>query len=1300
MATIVLQAAGAALGALFGPVGAVIGRAAGALAGYAIDQSLFGEHRTVDGARLSDLDMQTSQEGSAIPRVYGRARITGEMIWATRLEEVVSEQDAGGKGAPSGTTVRNYTYYANFAIGLCEGPIAAIGRVWADGKPFSLRNVTHRIYLGDDEQLPDSLIEAKQGDGNAPAYRGTAYIVFERMALEDFGNRVPVLSFEVIRPVGALEKKIRAVTLIPGATEFGYDPEPVREVIGPGSKRGLNRHLTGIASDWSESLDQLQALCPNLESVGLVATWFGDDLRAGHCTLRPGVTTASMDTMPAAWSAGGVAGAGARVVSQYEGAAAFGGTPSDASVVRAIRDLKGRGLKVLFYPFVMMDVPAGNGLSDPYGGEEQPAYPWRGTITASIAPGREGSPDKTSAVADEIADFVGTADAGDFSISGGAVHYSGPAEWSFRRLILHYAHLCKAAGGVDAFLLCSELRGLTTLRSDASTYPFVDALVTLAAEVRAVLGPATRLSYGADWSEYFGHQPADGSGDVHFHLDSLWASDDVDFVGIDNYMPLADWRDGSVHLDAADWASGRSVAYLRANITGGEDFDWYYASAEDRDAQVRSPITDGAGKPWVFRPKDLKGWWGNQHFNRPGGVEADTPTAWMPEGKPIVFTEIGCPAVDKGANQPNVFPDPKSSASALPYYSSGARDDLMQRRFLAAAAGYWDTADPAYVAGSNPLSTAYGAPMVEAGAMHVWTWDARPYPAFPYRLDVWSDGGNWQTGHWLTGRLGATAASDLVAAILADYGIAGAEIGELDGILDGYVIGDVTSARGALEPLAGLLMFEAAESGEVVRFVPRLQRAVATLSAADLAEDGDDKPLLTVRRAQETELPAEIGIGFSDALADYRASAATARRLVTGSRRTQLQNTGAVMRYAAAASFADTILQDLWAGRATYSFALGHGGLAIEPGDVCDLATADEAATLLVTRVEDGLVRRIEGRSIDPAVLSPVAEVVRENPPAGADDTTAPLIVLLDLPLMTGSEPGWQPYVAAFANPWPGAMALAVGTPDTGFVARQGLSRRATVGELTAPLPAGPLARWDEGNAIQVRLYGGSLASAADVAVLNGANLAAIGLEAGSFEVIQFRTATLTGADTWRLSGLLRGQGGTSDVMALGHAAGARFVLLDRAVELLQLREAESGLALTLRAGAAGTVYDPDTFTDVTLAAARRGLRCLPPVHVSATRDASSGDVTFGWVRQSRIGGDAWDLVEIPLGETAESYRVEILDGGDVVRAIAASAPSAIYAHADQVADFGTAPDEIKVRVSQVSPTEGAGTAIESLLHV
>jgi hypothetical protein len=54
----------------------------------------------------------------------------------------------------------------------------------------------------------------------------------------------------------------------------------------------------------------------------------------------------------------------------------------------------------------------------------------------------------------------------------------------------------------------------------------------------------------ADWSEYFGHQPGEGSNDVFFHLDPLWADGNVDFVGIDNYMPLSDWRDGFEHADA------------------------------------------------------------------------------------------------------------------------------------------------------------------------------------------------------------------------------------------------------------------------------------------------------------------------------------------------------------------------------------------------------------------------------------------------------------------------------------------------------------------------------------------------------------------------------------------------------------------------------------------------------------------------------------------------------------------------------------------------------------------------------
>jgi hypothetical protein len=1295
MATLVLQAAGAAIGSIFGPVGTVIGRAIGGLAGYAIDQSLFGT--STEGARLSDLDVQASREGAAIPRVYGRVRLAGQVIWATRYEEESEEE--GGKGG-LGATVTAYSYFANFAVGLCEGPIARIGRVWADGKAFDLSKVNCRIYLGDETQMPDSLIEAKQGEAGAPAYRGTAYVVFERLALEDFGNRIPQLSFEVIRPVAGIEEKVRAVTIIPGATEFGYDPERVRESATRGKGDILNRHLDGADTDWQASLDDLQAVAPNLERVGLVVAWFGDDLRAGTCTLMPGVVDRTTATWPQDWSAAGLTRADARLVSTVDGKPAYGGTPSDGSVVRAIRDLGERGLKVTFYPFIMMDVPAGNGLADPYGGAEQGAYPWRGAITASVAPGRPGSADKTEAAADEIAAFVGTAAPGDFAIAGEAVTYSGPDEWTLRRQVLHYANLCAAAGGVDAFLIGSELRGLSTLRSDASTYPFVAALKALAADVRTVLGPDTKISYAADWSEFFGHQPADGTGDVFFHLDPLWSDAAVDFVGIDNYMPLSDWRDGDDHRDAADWESGRDKAYLQANIAGGEGFDWYYQSGADRAAQTRTAIADGAyGRPWVYRFKDLSSWWANEHFDRPGGAEAASPTGWVPEGKPIWFTELGCPAVDKGPNQPNVFPDPKSSAGGLPYFSSGLRDDLAQRRFIAAHLSWWDADDPDFDAARNPPSSAYDGRMVEADSTHLWTWDARPYPAFPYLDEVWSDGANWETGHWLTGRLGLLSADALLAAIIADYGIDPVEIGELDGMLDGFVIPQVTSARQALEPLSEMLMFDAVESGDRLRFRRRARPAEAAVSDADFAEE-DGRPLILVKRAQETDLPAEIALGFTDSLADFRQTSVNSRRLVTLSRRNSALDTAAVLSHAVAGGIADAILQDLWAARETLQFALPGSALGLEPADIVTLAEGEGERTLLVTKVEDAGLRRIEARAIVPDMLAPVPAPPRADGPRQAPTLSAPEILLLDLPLLSGDEPGYAPRIAAFAAPWPGAVAVAIGSAETGFQARQTLTRRAVVGELTEALDPGPVARFDRSNAITVRLSAGSLSGVPELALLNGSNIAAIGSEEDGWEIVQYQEATLTGTLTYRLSGLLRGQAGTADRAAAGHAAGARFVRIDQAVVPLSISEAESGLELDLRAGAAGAVYSAETFTDRALIAARRGLRCPAPVRLKGRRDGGSGDVRFSWIRQTRTGGDAWEPAEVPLGEAAEAYRVDILDGDETVRTIATAAPSAAYSAADQTADFGGLPAILSIRVSQVSPTEGPGLAAEKAIHV
>lgn len=535
------------------------------------------------------------------------------------------------------------------------------------------------------------------------------------------------------------ERLIRSVCLIPGTTEFGYGTTTVKKVEG-----GIheNSYAGGEITDFVRSMEQLLERAPNLVHVSVVVAWHGDDLRIGNCTVKPKVDRATKNTTPYSWQVGPTTRSTAELVSYIAGQPAAGGAPSDRSVYECITWLKSKGLAVTVYPFILMDVEAGNSLPNPYGGTGQPAYPWRGRITCYPAPGYPGTVDQTAAAATQVANFFGTVNASHFGWNNTTktVTYSGPSnEWSFRRHILHLATIADAAGA-DDFLIGTEMVEMNRIRSARSTFPAVDQLIDLLGECRSILGSGVKISYAADWSEWNGYRPGDGTGDIHFHLDKLWADPDIDYIGIDNYMKLSDWRDGLDHLDAEDgWQSIYDLNYLRSNVEGGEDYDFYYASQGDRNNQIRSPISDGGyNKPWVYRQKDLRNWWKNTHIHRIDGVET-TASAWVPESKPITFTELGCSATNRGANQPNVFVDPKSSENGFPYYSKQVRDDLMQRAFLEAELSYWE-------ANNEPG-------MLDLDRISIWAWDARPYPDFPEADDFWGDAANWEYGHWLNGRL-------------------------------------------------------------------------------------------------------------------------------------------------------------------------------------------------------------------------------------------------------------------------------------------------------------------------------------------------------------------------------------------------------------------------------------------------------------------------------------------------------------------------------------------------------------------
>src|SRR5690606_4200277 len=194
------------------------------------------------------------------------------------------------------------------------------------------------------------------------------------------------------------------------------------------------------AADIVVALDRLQACAPEVESVSLVVAWFGDDLRAGHCRIRPGVEVSAKSTTPENWSVNGVGRGSAHLVSRDDqNRPAYGGTPSDSAVVQAIQELKARGYRVTFYPFILMDVPADNELPDPYSnhaaGTGQPAYPWRGRITCSPAAGYAGSVDKSAAAGTQVAAFFGAAQPSDFDVDDEQVEWDGdPDDWGLRRM--------------------------------------------------------------------------------------------------------------------------------------------------------------------------------------------------------------------------------------------------------------------------------------------------------------------------------------------------------------------------------------------------------------------------------------------------------------------------------------------------------------------------------------------------------------------------------------------------------------------------------------------------------------------------------------------------------------------------------------------------------------------------------------------------------------------------------------------------------------------------------------------------
>ncbi|MEP1143866.1 MAG: glycoside hydrolase TIM-barrel-like domain-containing protein [Henriciella sp.] len=1107
----------------------------------------------------------------------------GQVIWASRFKEKSSEQSSG-KGGPKYV---NYTYSVSVAIALCQGPITRLDRVWANGEQVALSNYNWRLYRGDETQLPDPLIEAIEGSDETPAFRGTAYIVFEDLPLDAFGNRLPQFSFEVVRAGDgsehSLSQTVQGVNIIPASGEFVYATSVIRERRFPGIERPLNMNNSHGGADFSISLDQLQSDLPRVDHAALTVGWFGIDLRAGSCTIRPGVELKDRSTVPYSWKVGAFDRDTAYLISQTDGSPNYGGTPADDAVLEGIAALKAAGIAVTLSPFLFMDVPEENGLPDPYGGDEQLPFPWRGRITVGA--------DGTRAAREEIEAFVGE--------DGGH---------GFRNFILHHARLAKRAGGVEAILIGSEMATLTRIRDHQGRFPFAEALTSIANEVKAIVGPSVKVSYAADWTEYGAYAPGDGSGDVLFPLDQLWASDAISYIGVDWYPPAGDWRDGSSHLDALAGAeSAASPDYIEANLAGGEAFDWYYANDADREDQVRTAIVDTAhGEDWIFRQKDILGWWRNQHHARLGGVRATQNTGWIPSSKPIRLIEIGFPAVDKGTNSPNLFYDPKSSESAVPPFSSGARDDVIQRRALSVALRYW--------LGQDGVDQAL-----------VWAWDGRPWPDFPSRLDVWSDGPNWNFGHWLNGRTGLIELADILDDMSVAAGIV-LDTRGVNGVVDGFVIDDVMSFASAANTLsvaynfyikegAGILIAESEDRSNSLSFesarvldpgavetVPLLDKQPSGLALTHISGDFSYQPAITTKRNSAADR-------------DFMAQASLPLVLTEG--------------------HAQLIAQDLYQRLTDLNECRVSFGPGAASGlEIGDLVVFDDR-TLRVARIEaEGLKMHAQFRS---AAINSSPFLALEPPDPGnvAAQAATPELQIIDGPLRA-PDAGTGLVAAIAADPWTMAVPVRSGPSATNMSARTSAASSAKIGTLLSDLLSGPLGRWDQANQVHIYLPGGDLSSVEGDSVLDGRNWLLVQNDDG-WELLGWRTAELVGADEWILRDLLRGLNG-STVRRVD--TGSVVVLSDASLLEIPLQSDELGLDYYWQAGEA----DPQSFTYQDRAGLPWRVGHLSAVrsgeHIRVSWTARGAHYPNGWVAADPINALSFQ-VTTRLHEQVTSHPVQ-----------------------------------------------------------
>ena len=550
---------------------------------------------------------------------------------------------------------------------------------------------------------------------------------------------------------------------------------------------------------------------------------------------------------------------------------------------------------------------------------------------------------------------------------------------------------------------------------------------------------------------------------------------------------------------------------------------------------------------------------------------------------------------------------------------------------------------------------------------------------------------------------GAVTLSTVVSDFCTRAGLTAADIDTtaLIDTVDGYSVGQRMAARIAIEPLQRAYSFDAIESDAKIVFRLRGSASVATIPADALAAAlaGDSLPDdLTITRQQDVELPAVVSVVYIDRDSDYQQNTQQARRGTSLSTQQMAVEFAITMSANRARAIAETLMYDGWTQRSRYQFRTSRAYAALEPSDVVTIARNGATHTLRLqskTESRSGVIQWDAVAEEASVFTQSVTGGAGADPQGALRVSPASVFVPLDLPMLRDADDGIAFYAAAcgVADGWRGAVVYRSSDSGLTYDETGTVLSEATIGYTVGTLWSNTMHpnMFDQTSLINVTLRNGTLSSAAELSVLEGANYIAVGSE-----VIQFKTATLYAQDTYQLSGLLRGRRGTEWAMA-GHAAsGEQVVLLNTAT--LQRFATELSAARLYKPVSVGRTVQATNAQSFTYA----GVNLLPfaPVQMGAGRNASN-DITLTWFRRSRQGISLPWNYDPPLAETALLYDVEIWNSGfGTLRRTFSNltAETVSYTAAQQAADSGGVLTSYGVRVYQRNAVIGRGYVLQGVV--